>query len=409
MAAETLDILDALPERVHIIAFYQDAPPQNLTKLFATYKAESNNQISYEYIDPYMDPLAAQAYGIKQDRTVVLQMGERIELLERVYGELELSGGLVKLMSEDRKVYFLTGHGEKSVVEAAEYGYSTIVGFVASKGYELDTLGLLTSLGIPGDADVLVIAGPLNSYALAEVEMIAAYMEAGGSMLIMLDPTIFTNFTYEEDLLSSYLLASWGIVVGNDLVIDLRTESVGDAVIDDYPDNHPVNSGLEDEYTVFPTARSVQAIEAVPGVRTFKIAQTAVDASWAETDLQALLNEGELEANEGVDFFGPVPVAIVAENTATEGRLVVIGDSDFLTNQTVMQYPANADLFLNAIDWTAGQENLLNLTPREQTQRFISMPFDYFDAFAALILIILIPGAFVVSGVLVWRQRRRRL
>jgi hypothetical protein len=69
----------------------------------------------------------------------------------------------------------------------------------------------------------------------------------------------------------------------------------------------------------------------------------------------------------------------------------------------------NGDLIINSIDWAAGQENLISLTPRPATQRFVVPPSTQALALIILTTVGLMPGAVVVLGVWVWWQRRRRL
>ncbi len=45
-------------------------------------------------------------------------------------------------------------------------------------------------------------------------------------------------------------------------------------------------------------------------------------------------------------------------------RIVVFGDSDFVTNG-YLGIPGNRDLFLNSVNWLAQQENLISIRPRD--------------------------------------------
>ena len=129
-----------------------------------------------------------------------------------------------------------------------------------------------------------------------------------------------------------------------------------------------------------------------------------------ETDLEALKNqdqEAQIKPDGGVDLMGPVPLAAVAENTTKEQRLVVFGDSDFAKNSFFSQY-GNGDLIINAIDWASYQETLINLTPKNTVNRIMLPPKKYTLGLILLGSVFLLPGAFIVAGVVVWFQRRRR-
>jgi ABC-type uncharacterized transport system involved in gliding motility auxiliary subunit len=130
--------------------------------------------------------------------------------------------------------------------------------------------------------------------------------------------------------------------------------------------------------------------------------------SWGETDLAAS-ESGEFnpEPNEGVDNFGPLNMAVAGENTTSKGRVVVFGNSLFAINANFEVY-GNGNFFINALDWTAEQENLINLTSRPQTQRVFVPPAQGSFLILALVMIILIPGMVVFFGISSWIARRRR-
>ncbi len=52
---------------------------------------------------------------------------------------------------------------------------------------------------------------------------------------------------------------------------------------------------------------------------------------------------------------------------------MVFGDSDFAIDANFSAY-ANGDLIINAVDWAVGQENLISLTPKNQTTRMLMSP-----------------------------------
>jgi ABC-type uncharacterized transport system involved in gliding motility auxiliary subunit len=85
----------------------------------------------------------------------------------------------------------------------------------------------------------------------------------------------------------------------------------------------------------------------------------------------------------------------------------VIGDPDFASNAYFTAY-GNSDLILNSIDWAAGQEDLINLTADEPTQRILIPPETNTLGLITLISIFVLPGIVVLSGVGVWIARRRR-
>jgi ABC-type uncharacterized transport system involved in gliding motility auxiliary subunit len=97
----------------------------------------------------------------------------------------------------------------------------------------------------------------------------------------------------------------------------------------------------------------------------------------------------------------------VAENFEHGGRLVVFGDADFAIDANFFAY-ANGDLLINSIDWAAGQEALISLTPKNSTQRLLMPPDRLTTQLMLLSIVFLLPGLALVWGIVVWVQRRRR-
>jgi ABC-type uncharacterized transport system involved in gliding motility auxiliary subunit len=163
---------------------------------------------------------------------------------------------------------------------------------------------------------------------------------------------------------------------------------------------------LQSLATIYPTARSVRAEAEIDGITKTELVFTA-QQSWAEKDI-ASINSGQVGPDEGEDLFGPVSLSVVANNTSTGARLVVVGDSDFITDQ---YYPAlgNGDFILNSVNWAAEQEDIINLTPKNVTQRTLQLPPQAYVLNLILFgIVIVLPGLTLVSGIVVWVQRRKR-
>jgi len=130
--------------------------------------------------------------------------------------------------------------------------------------------------------------------------------------------------------------------------------------------------------------------------------------SWAETDLDSVASDPEQAAfNQEQDLPGPVSIAVVAEIFTSDSKLVVMGDSDFANNSNFFAY-ANGDLFVNVIDWLAGKEDIISLTPKETTRRSLMPLTPVTSNLIMLVTVILIPGLALVTGFFVWFKRRQR-
>lgn len=407
LAKETLETLDKLTEPVLAQAFFTaQANPERARDLLDQYKFHAKDKFDYVFIDPDADPVAAEQAKITRDGTIVFKMGDRQEPVTLI-SEQEMTAALVRLMSaEERTVYFLTGHGEKSPEATGEQSYGLVKRTLESKNYTVKLLNLLAENQVPADAKVVVIAGPRKPLAQQEVDLLRDYVAKGGALVISEEPTVLTEFGEQPDPLATYLEETWGIVFGNDLVVDQTSNQPTFAIGVEWG-SHQITNQLKGYMTVMPTTRSVTLKEGVSGVSQVKLLSTS-PRSWAETDLPALENSNaQIKPDEGVDLLGPVPVAALGENFETKGRVVVFGDSDFASNGFFTAY-GNGDLFINSIDWTAGQEQLINLTPKNTVQRMVIPPQKVVMNIIFLGTVCVFPGLILLAGIIVWWQRRRR-
>ena len=412
LAPETIDVLSTLDQPISAKAFYTQrntslSTGENMLKLFVQ---ESNGKFSYEIIDPEADPIAAQQANVTRDGDIILFSGDRQEKAAFA-NEQGITGAIIKLLSSGEQVlYFVTGHGEYDPTIAGERSYSSVKQTLESKNYVVRNLNLLTVTSVPDDANAVVVAGPTKSWNENEVNIIKAYFDQGGNLFILIDPSIFTELSPYPDPLITYLIQDFGIVVNDDLIIDLVGQSqLGQpllAVGASYG-NHPITQGLSNFATVFPQARSLEIQENSSGISPQKIVNTQ-EQSWAETDLAGLINGGQPEPTQGVDRFGPLAIVVAVANPNTNSRLVVVGDSDFAADANVSAF-GNKDLFVNSVDWVVGQEELIQLTPKDTTERTLNLPpVPYITGLIILVAIFVLPGSVLAVGIGVAISRRRR-
>ena len=407
LAQETLDTLNKLPQPVEALAFYSSrTSTDSAKKLLEQYKFEGKGKFNYRFIDPEADPVAAQNAKITQDGMVVIKMGDRQEPVTLV-SEKEMTSAMVRLISnETRTVYFLTGHGERDPEGVGDEAFSMAKLVLGDKNYKVLKLNLLSTNSIPKDAKVIVIAGPKQPLTSNEVNLLKGYEQSGGAMVVMEDPLPLTEFGDKPDPLADYLQQDWGIVLGKDVVVDLTMQQPFVAVANAYA-SHPITQKMQGLAALFPTARSVKVEGNFSGVSRTELVMTS-DQAWGETDFQSL--QGGQQApkpDAGVDLLGPVPLVVVADNNSNQARLVVYGDADFAIDANFNQF-GNGTLLINSIDWAAGQENLINLTPKDTVQRVLVPPARYTMGLILFGFVFLIPGAVLVGGVVVWIQRRKR-
>ena len=443
LSDKTENILSDLGEEIRVIVFMTPATSMydQVHELLERYKAASD-EITVEFIDPDKEPLKtrqlAEQFGVQVADTVVFVFGDRTkyvtsdQISEMDYsgmqygqgptmrafkGEEQFTSAILSLVApEVPKVYFVTGHGEASTAAAAagagDRGLSVLT--QALKRDNMDTADVsLLSGEVPEDADVIAIIGPTRAYTEPEITALGEFLDRGGRMLVALDPLIDTDGTMRWTRLEA-LLAGRGVIVHDDLVVDpsrrLPFYDLSAVYLEDFG-NHPVTQGLEGFAVLFTVARSLAADDDSATV----LVQTS-DEGWGETNLGMLLR-GEPVAVDEDDHPGPAAVGVaverltaVAKDVSDEGgddesyRLVVFGDSDFLTDLDIAN-AGNAILATNAFNWLVAREDLVGIPPRDVEQVSLFLTRQQMRNLGLLVLIAM-PGAAIIAGILVWRRRR---
>jgi len=317
---------------------------------------------------------------------------------------------LVRLMNPGSEVvYFLTGHGELPIDGGSDQSFTQLKTALEAKNYTVNSLSLLATSQIPADASVIVIAGPQKPLSDGEVSLLDAYLKNGGSLVVMEEPTILTQFGDSPDPLAIYLAQTYGIVLGNDIVVDVQAaQSLQQpfvAIANQYA-QHVITQKMSGMAAFFPTARSVTTDDSVgTDYSKIKLILTA-SQSWAETDM-ASVQDGTMNPDQGVDTFGPISLAVVAQGTTNNTRIAVFGDSDFAANTYYGVY-GNGDMIVNTIDWAAKQENLINLSAKTTVDRTLITPKPYMMSMILLGSMIVLPGLVLVGGIVAWVNRRRQ-
>ncbi len=421
LAPQSIKVLKSLDSPLKLTVFAKEAEFPTYRDRLGAYEYVSKN-VSTEFIDPDKRPGPARQLGIQSYGTIAVQYKGRVE---RVVGDSEqdLTNGIIKVVTgKERKIYFTEGHGEKETANTERTGYSGIAAQMVHDNYKVEPLPLAQMGSVPADAAAVIVAGPRTDFLPGEIDMLKAYLARGGHVCLLLDPPDKLDSPPLTGLIA--LARDWGMEVGNNVVVDVSgvgrifgtDETV--PVAASYPP-HPIVQDFK-LVTAFPLARSVTAVTGGVGGH---VAQPFVETStrsWAETDMKTFLTGGKIVFDEKKgDKQGPISIAAAASAPAAapapaakpaadepkpESRVVVFGDSDFASN-LALGVPGNKDLFMNAVNWLAQQENLIAIRPREAEDRRITMTAGQ-QLQVVLLSLILVPLLVFGSGVYAWWRRR---
>ncbi len=411
----TKNILKNLNLPVEITVFYVGVAPNYIEDLLTEFQKLSPRHISTRIVDPLVEIGFAAQFGsvIKGDEKKVIVRSDKerkdIDFTKEPLSEETLINAILKTTREERKVYFLTGHSEYDIDDKSAIGLSTLKGLLEqnnSVSNEL-TLGLIPE--IPEACDVLIIAGPKEPLNKADEETVQRYLEKGGKAVFFIESFPMGDKDHplsKEDKLKNptlnNILNRWGIIVGDDVVVDMENyigRDVGCPATKNYPPHKEIVNNLD--YTFYIRPRSIRLDHALaPGVNLAPLVKTISEKkSWAEKN-QTL----EVKFNEWEDTPGPVTLAAVIwgpknEKRKADSKIIVFGDADFITNNFIDQF-SNAQLALNAIGWISELENMIVYGKKTAEVQRLDLTNRQFRTIIVILLIMpLIIGCW---GCLVW-------
>ncbi|TMB55047.1 MAG: hypothetical protein E6J56_09715 [Deltaproteobacteria bacterium] len=411
LAPATRKLLAEVTAPLRITVFFRRGTRErhaDLVRLFA----DANPRIAFELLDLDRFPERARSLGVTSYGRAAIEYGGRRAVVLAAPEE-ELAGGIRRVVHGRRRhLVFTTGHGEREPGGAAD-GYGRLAAALGAEDYVAGAASLVDG-PVPDGTDVLLVAGPRHDFLLSELDAVAAYLAAGGGVVMLLDPAPLPNV--------AQLLASMGIQLGDDMIVDRERRVLGTdglaAVVELFKRGNPVtdpDAGAIDTGVVLPSARTVDVGTEVPGVAAETIARTAPSA-WTEHD-PARARRGEEPSAAAGDTPGSAPVLVMAQVGADDGvghrrgRLVVAGDADFASD-AYLDLLGNRDLALNAIAWVAGEEALAGERPKRvpEVDRPLSpLVLTARDARAIFVAgVVVEPGLVLLAGVVLVGLRRRR-
>lgn len=453
LSEQSRNILGDLDRDIKATVFMdpQEEGYQQATELLSRYEAASP-RIRVQEVDPAKDMARAQEllnqgsinvviFDSGEDRRIVetgdlieydysgMQMGQQPEI-RAFKGEQAFTAAILGLAEGvRRRVVFTVGHGEADVDDPSGAGLAGVKALLERNNFEVARWESLADPTVPADTELLIIAGPKTAFTPPEAEAVGAYLDGRGRLLAMLDP----RFTPLGGLTATGLedvLAANGVELGADIVVDpsgavpfFGAETLFASRFGDHPASKPLaDVGVS---VILPLARSLATTE-VEGRTTSVLLETS-DEGWGERDLDSL---DQVDRDDG-DLPGPVPLAIAVEATAeapenvveavdaeaeeeaTEDeaadaedlRMVVIGDSDFITDNQVAN-AGNAILFDTAVNWLVERQAAVAIPPRTPEQTKLNLTQSQISG-ARWLTVAIVPLAMLGAGFAVYRRRRR--
>ena len=356
------------------------------------------------------------------EREVIPYINRSDDLEFRIVSSISTMTTVVK-----PKVTFLTGFGAESagVFPSLQQGLADRyqVGAADVSGDTLPELDSRTT-------DIVVLAGPDQEMPDDVIRLVRSYIEGGGAALFLLDnnqvspesPTTIAVRTGLEGFLEDNGIrmdAGMALDYSSNSTISMGRQGIFN-VVRPYPlwpialrgDDHSTTRDLNNLSVGWATAISVTD-------------STRVHRLWVTSEAGGIQPPGGLIMPEALSQPNPddletVTLAVAVESassgdpageeaaTAAGGRMIVIGDVDFLQEQFVRSNPQNLIFTANAIDWLAQDEALIDIRSKTRTPPAMAFTSDFQKTGLKWGNLVGVPLLFVLGGTARVTGRRRR-
>jgi len=315
LSSESIAVLDALEEPLHITVYAasEHRVGRAAEQLLARYR-QQRPDLLVDYADPQRFPEQARDANVQLIGQLVLDYQGRRETLS-VLNESALTNAIARL-SRPRApwVAVLEGHGERAISGGAGPNLGRFAQLLHQRGYRLLPLDLARAPAIPTNVDLLLLSQPSIALFPGEAEALLDYVQAGGNLLWLLDPT-----SPDDGLLGLEPLAErlgLGVLPGQ--IVDAAASAHGldsptFAIVEAWPE-HPLGRGLT-RAAIFPGSLAFSDRIAAD----WRLAATLAtgNLSWNETGPV----RGEIARDEGAgERPGPLALALVLTRPAAEAK-----------------------------------------------------------------------------------------
>jgi gliding-associated putative ABC transporter substrate-binding component GldG len=405
-----------LKDVVNIKAYFSTNLPtqylnlkQEVADILDEYANYSGGKIKVEFIDPKDDQATQQELylaGIPELQFNVLEKdkyqvvngylgllikyGEKSQAIPALEDtrdlEYQLTSAIKKLTNaQPMKIGFWQGNGAASASSAVSAAFKKL-----SEIYDVAEISFAAEKKIPDDLNALIIIGPKEKFKDEELRAVDGFLIKGGFLVILAN-----GVSVEQGLLAAKndtglnkILEAYGLELNNDLVLDINNglASFSQGFVT-FTINYPywpkvVKSGFAQdnaavaklESLVLPWASSIQvSADKTKEMKVSYLARTT-DRAMAVTDNfnlspQAVVGNGTKgKFNLAVALTGKFP-SVFNNSASAAGHLVLVADSDFISDNFLRNYPDNLLFFQNVVDSLSLGDDLIAIRSKGVTER----------------------------------------
>ena len=322
---------------------------------------------------------------------------------------------------KEASVYFLTGHGEKTL----SGDYTKFNSNMKNRNYNAQELNLVTAKAIPEDTAMLILAAPKSDLSNDETRIINEYLDNGGNICFLMSPNK-EKIAYKN---IESIMDSFGIHMDYDIVKE--TDSSRYVSNDPYTYQVSIVRSDSENYKVDLTSELADMTDNgyyafMSNSRSFYQYFGAEDYSLEVGSLLQTVSStdeyGDVTASAVGEVYGgtdpmaePItgyPLSLAMYSTSTsrnDAKVFVMGNAEFIDDvnvaQDYMMIPVY--LMLSTMSWMHDSDLVLDMGIADKERDYDSMNINSeTQANGTMILFIAIPIVVGLFGAGVWFKRR---
>lgn len=289
-----------------------------------------------------------------------------------------------------------------------------------SRTYQVRNIVFSDTTHLGPEVRALILLGSPDSLSAPEVAELARYFGAGGSALVLSSGMQLNQrmpIALPHRVGWNVALARFGVSIPSNMAYDLAANEIipvsgsgGQQVLARYPfflhaqstASSVVNQQVDNIMLTWPSS-----------VDTTHVSGFHITPLFITTRGGGVVT-GEASIQPTRDFpqtdLGPklLAVQVAPADSNARGRVIVVGNSDFVSDPVASRSPSNMDFALNAVDWLAQDEALISIRAKDRNPPTLAFTSTATRDGVKYFNVVGVPLCIIVAGLLVLASRRRR-
>lgn len=425
LSDQTKELIAGLEDDITIYYVVQDSNRDtNVSRLLERYE-DLSSHITVEEKDPVLNPNFTAQYTEESlsENSVIVTCNDvsRVVTYDSMYesefnysyytyettgfdAEGQITSAIAAVSSDDLpRLYTLSGHGEVGI-------NSSLAQSIEKENIETEELNLVTAERVPEDADCLLVASPSSDLSEAEAQKILTYLKTGGKAIIV------TDYTEKEMPNLMSVLEYYGLSLTGGVIIEGDSNHFIQIPYYLVPDiaSTEVSSDMTggSAYTLLAAAQGIQILEELREALNVTPVLTTSSSAYSKLDVVNMTTyekeEGDIDGGFHIGVIVSETAELTDEVTTVETKLAVYSSSALIdASADQMVSGGNSKLFMNTLSWICGHTSSISVPVKSMEVSYLTIT-SASSSFWSIVVIGIIPGAFLISGLYIWLKRRKQ-